>query len=155
MQLHTSYNHILKNWGKGQAKCNNWIMKWRQGLLRSYGWCVCVCVTYQPDYVLPMIVHKGYKRCDSACCDLAFAKPNPMINTDLLIISSNYLSLICETEILCLPHFYLKHQFLYRISLIWPQKWPPEASSTRGVYWSSPQYGTDRSEADIVSLFHI
>ena len=29
----------------------------------------------------PMIVHKGYRRCDSACCDLAFAKPNPMINT--------------------------------------------------------------------------
>ena len=64
-----------------------------------------------------MIVHKGYRRCDSACCDLAFAKPNPMINTDLLIISCNYLSLICETEILCLPHFYLKCQFLYRISL--------------------------------------
>ena len=65
-----------------------------------------------------MIVHKGYRRCDSACCDLAFAKPNPMINTDLLIISCNYLSLICETEILCLPHFYLKCQFLYRISLV-------------------------------------
>ena len=49
---------------------------------------------------------------------VTFAKPNPMINTDLLIISCNYLSLICEAEILCLPHFYLKRQFLYRISLI-------------------------------------
>ena len=80
-----------------------------------------------------MIVHKGYRRCDSACCDLAFAKPNPMINTDLLIISCNYLSLICETEILCLPHLYLKRQFLYRISLSVCQFWKTFVAPVRHV----------------------
>merc|ERR1712155_30807 len=84
----------------------------------------------------PMIVHKGYRRCDSACCDLAFAKPNPMINTDVLIISCNYLSLICETEILCLPHFYLKRQFLYRISLDTLVPWSPWSPGAQAAYFS-------------------
>ena len=58
---------------------------------------------------------------DSACLDLAIAKPNLLINTDLLIIIWNYLSLICKTEILYLPHFYLKHDVLYLFYGPWKQ----------------------------------
>ena len=48
----------------------------------------------------------------SACLYLFFAKPNLMVNTDLLIILSNYFSLIYEAEVLYPPQFYLKRSIL-------------------------------------------
>ena len=59
-----------------------------------------------------MIVHTGYYIWDSACLYLAFAKPNLIVNTDLLIILWNYFSLICKAEILYPPQFYLKREVL-------------------------------------------
>ena len=41
-----------------------------------------------------------------------FAKPNLIVNTDLLIIFGNYFSLICKAEILYPPQFYLKRSIL-------------------------------------------
>ena len=43
---------------------------------------------------------------------LIFAKPNLIVNTDLLIILGNYFSLICKAEILYPPQFYLKRSIL-------------------------------------------
>ena len=48
----------------------------------------------------------------SACLYLFFAKPNLIVNTDLLIILGNYFSLICKAEILYPPQFYLKRFIL-------------------------------------------
>ena len=48
----------------------------------------------------------------SACLYLFFAKPNLIVNTDLLIILGNYFSLICKAEILYPPQFYLKRSIL-------------------------------------------
>ena len=48
----------------------------------------------------------------SACLYLFFAKPNLIVNTDLLIILCNYFSLICKAEILYPPQFYLKRSIL-------------------------------------------
>ena len=45
----------------------------------------------------------------SACLYLSFAKPNLIVNTDLLIFLWNYFSLICKAEILYSPQLYLKH----------------------------------------------
>ena len=59
-------------------------------------WLKCIQTTDCKKY--------GYKNIDSSCFDLAIAKPNPIINTDLLIISCNYLSLICKSEILYPTH---------------------------------------------------
>ena len=54
---------------------------------------------------------------DSARLDLAFAKPNGIMNTDLLIICWNCLSLIWKTQILYLGHLCFKHSILYVQSL--------------------------------------
>ena len=48
----------------------------------------------------------------SACLYLFFAKPNLIVNTDLLIILGNYFSLTCKAEILYPPQFYLKRSIL-------------------------------------------
>ena len=56
----------------------------------SYPVCTIIVQVRLEHYhitLCPMIVHKGYESCDSACLDLAFAKPNGLINTDLPIIS--------------------------------------------------------------------
>jgi len=49
----------------------------------------------------------------SAYLYLSFAKPNLIVNTDLLIILGNYFSLICKAEILYPPQLYLKRFILY------------------------------------------
>ena len=54
----------------------------------------------------------------SACLYLVFAKPNLIVNTDLLIILCNYFSLICKAEILYPPQLYLKRFILYVRSLV-------------------------------------
>ena len=56
----------------------------------------------------------------SACLYLVFAKPNLIVNTDLLIILCNYFSLICKAEILYPPQLYLKRFILYVRSLAIP-----------------------------------
>ena len=48
----------------------------------------------------------------SACLYLFFAKPNLIVNTDLLIILIKYFSLICKAEILYPPQLYLKRSIL-------------------------------------------
>ena len=64
-----------------------------------------------------MIVHTGYNIWASAFLYLFFAKPNMIVNTDLLIILCNYFSLICIAEILYPPQLYLKRFILYVRSL--------------------------------------
>ena len=54
----------------------------------------------------------------SACLHLFFAKPNLIVNTDLLIFLGNYFSLICKAEILYPPQLYLKRFILYVRSLV-------------------------------------
>ena len=53
----------------------------------------------------------------SAWFYLSFAKPNLIVNTDLLIILCNYFSLIFKAEILFPPQLYLKRFILYGQSL--------------------------------------
>ena len=53
----------------------------------------------------------------SAWFYLSFAKPNLIVNTDLLIILCNYFSLILKAEILFPPQLYLKRFILYGQSL--------------------------------------
>ena len=65
-----------------------------------------------------MIVHTGLNILASACFYLSFAKPNLIVNTDLLVILCNYFSLICKAEILFPPQLYLKRFILYVRSLI-------------------------------------
>ena len=48
---------------------------------------------------------------------LSFAKPNLIVNTDLLIILGNYFSLIHKAEIPFQPQLYLKRFILYVRSL--------------------------------------
>ena len=60
----------------------------------------------------------------SAWFYLSFAKPNLIVNTDLLIILCNYFSLIFKAEILFPPQLYLKRFILYRQSLQLPQVFP-------------------------------
>ena len=71
-----------------------------------------------------MIVHTGYIIWASACLYLFFAIPNLIVNTDLLIIKSNYFSLICKAKILYPPQFYLKRKVLIKgpcflLSVFW------------------------------------
>ena len=54
----------------------------------------------------------------SAWFYLSFAKPNLIVNTDLLIILCNYFSLILKAEILFPPQLYLKRFILYGQSLM-------------------------------------
>ena len=68
-------------------------------------WHKCLVLINDHTYILAYILA-------SACLHLFFAKPNLIVNTDLLIILGNYFSLICKAEILYPPQFYLKRSIL-------------------------------------------
>ena len=77
----------------------------------------------------------------SACLYLFFAKPNLIVNTDLLIILGNYFSLICKAEILYPPQLYLKRSILIQDPWLLPTvkygwvicKWPPVFSFVKYI----------------------
>ena len=74
----------------------------------------------------------GLEDFDSSCLALAISKPNLIINTDLLIIIWNYLSLICKSEILYPPHLYHYLQIL-----IYYNPWLRSTTRVIRCHWES------------------
>ena len=91
----------------------------------------------------------GLEDFDSSCLALAISKPNLIINTDLLIIIWNYLSLICKSEILYPPHLYHYLQIL-----IYYNPWLRSTTRVIRCHWESSRVIESHWESSRVIKSH-